>query len=326
RGAHQATLDPIAARRPDAGQYMWSEQGSGRGHVGSGAPAGWGWGNTSAAALLSYDIPHKAPWGWEVGLYTWTKGIAAGAYLVAVILGLAGSLSWSGPLMTWAAPLASGVFLAVTGLILVLDLTHPARFLLIFRRPQWKSWLVRGAVVLTAYGVILGVHLLSGFVGSEPLRKATAVLGVPLGAMTAIYTAYLFAQSKGRDLWQSPLLPPHLLVQAVLAGAATLLLLAALLESEALRPLSLLLAAACGTHLLMVVGEITLPHGSAHARLAVWELTRGRFRRFFWAGAALVALGLAAPFVGAWASPLALAGLLAYEHAYVQAGQVVPLA
>jgi len=33
-----------------------------------------------------------------------------------------------------------------------------------------------------------------------------------------------------------------------------------------------------------------------------------------------------APWLGVAAAPLALAGLLAHEHAYVQAGQVVPLA
>jgi len=33
----------------------------------------------SAAALLSYDIGHRAPWDWRVSLYTWTKGVAAGA-------------------------------------------------------------------------------------------------------------------------------------------------------------------------------------------------------------------------------------------------------
>jgi uncharacterized membrane protein YhaH (DUF805 family) len=64
----------------------------------------------------------------------------------------------------------------------------------------------------------------------------------------------------------------------------------------------------------------------------------GRHRRAFWAGIALTAgavivafmVGLRAagsvPGSGAAAAVLALAGLLAYEHAYVQAGQAVPLA
>ena len=55
-------------------------------------------------------------------------------------------------------------------------------------------------------------------------------------------------------------------------------------------------------------------------------MTRGRFAWWFWAGFGLVAAGLTAPMAGAWVAPLALAGLAAYEHAYVQAGQCVPLA
>jgi hypothetical protein len=39
-----------------------------------------------------------------------------------------------------------------------------------------------------------------------------------------------------------------------------------------------------------------------------------------------VAVAIAAPWLGAAAAPFALAGLLAHEHAYVQAGQAVPLA
>jgi hypothetical protein len=43
----------------------------------------------------------------------------------------------------------------------------------------------------------------------------------------------------------------------------------------------------------------------------------------------MIAVALAAPWLGsaAWvAAVLALGGLLAYEHGYVQAGQAVPLA
>jgi len=58
----------------------------------------------------------------------------------------------------------------------------------------------------------------------------------------------------------------------------------------------------------------------------VWEMTRGRFGSFFWVGVALVAVGLTAPLIGPLAAPVALAGLLAHEHAYVQAAQAVPLA
>jgi Ni/Fe-hydrogenase subunit HybB-like protein len=144
--------------------------------------------------------------------------------------------------------------------------------------------------------------------------------------MAAVYTAYLFAQSKGRDLWQSPLLPPQFAVHALLAGAAVLLLGAPLYAPEATRPLLWLVAAASALHLLMLWGESTLAHTTAHARLAAHEMTRGRYRTFFWAGALLVLAGVAAPTLGPAAAIAALVGLLAYEHAHVQAAQSVPLA
>jgi Ni/Fe-hydrogenase subunit HybB-like protein len=162
--------------------------------------------------------------------------------------------------------------------------------------------------------------------GAAGLARVVAVPGVPLAVLAAVYTAYLFAQAKARDLWQSPLLPPHLAVQAVLAGAAALLPLDAVLDGGAADALARVVAVAALVHLLLVAGEVTLAHPTAHARLAAFEMTRGRYADWFGAGVLLVAGGLAAPLVGAWAAPLALAGLLAHEHAYAQAGQSVPLA
>ena len=56
------------------------------------------------------------------------------------------------------------------------------------------------------------------------------------------------------------------------------------------------------------------------------EMTGGRYAAFFWTGMLLVAAGMLAPWVGAPAVAAAALGLLAYEHAYVQAAQSVPLA
>jgi Fe-S-cluster-containing dehydrogenase component len=325
RGAHSATLDPIAAQRPAGDTFMWSQQVKGDGHVVSGHPSSWG--NSSAAALLSYDVPHRAPWDWRVSLYTFTKSIAAGAYLVPLLLILTGFLSWGSDLFVWAAPLLGLFFLAVTGGLLIWDLSHPARFYMIFTRPHWKSWLVKGAFLIAGYGMVLSVHLLSGLIGSESLRKAIAFPGLPLAVMASVYTAYLFAQSKARDLWQSPLLPPHMGVQTVLAGAAVTLMAARLLDiTGVVEPLGWLLGASALAHLLFVAGETTLVHVTAHAHLATWEMTRGRYSRFFWLGVVLVGTGLAAPWVGIWTAPMALVGLLCHEHAYVQSAQAVPLA
>ncbi len=327
RGAHQATLDPLAARRPDGGLFMWSEQTAGGHHVVSGHPGGTAGGaNSSAAAVLSYDVPHQAPWDFRVSLYTLTKGIAAGAYLVALLLGALGELATTSPLWQWTAPLIALAFLTITGGLLIWDLEHPERFYLIFTRPQWGSWLVKGGFVLAGYGALLTAHLLASGTANESLTRLLAWIGLPLAVMAAVYTAYLFAQAKARDLWQSALLPPHLLVQALLAGAAALVPATAVQAPELVPRLLQLLALTSLVHLLLVWGECSLPHVTAHAHLAVREMVRGPYGKFFWSGLALTSVAMLAPWIGVVAAPLALAGLLAFEHAYVQAGQSVPFA
>jgi Fe-S-cluster-containing dehydrogenase component/formate-dependent nitrite reductase membrane component NrfD len=323
KGAHQATLDPLAARRPDGGLFMWSEQRETSETVVSGHPD---YNNSSAAALLSYDVSHSIPWDWRVSLYTWTKGIAAGAYIVAALLVLFRVIAANNLLWLWVAPVVSGAMLAATGGLLIWDLEHPARFLLIFTRPQWRSWLVRGAFVIAAYTLVLAGHFAASLAGSTRIQTYLMIAGLPLAALTAIYTAYLFAQAKARDLWQNPLLPPHLLIQALLVGSATLLPFAAWREENAVAPLAWTLTATSLLHLALVWGETSLTHPTAHAHLAVREMTHRRFAAYFWAGLALTLLGVLAPFIDIAAVPLALTGLLLYEHAYVQAGQSVPLA
>src|SRR5437588_3064173 len=224
KGAHQATLDPLAARRPEGKLFMWSEQLENSETVVSGNPH---YNNTSAAALLSYDVSHSIPWDWRVSLYTWTKGIAAGAYLIPLLLIVFGLVSADNPLWLWVAPVLSGAFLAITGGLLVWDLEHPERFFLIFTRPQWRSWLVKGAFIIAAYSLVLAVHFLSSLLGNRSVQRWLILPGLPLAVLTAIYTAYLFAQAKARDMWQNPLLPPHLLIQALLVGSAALLPIAA---------------------------------------------------------------------------------------------------
>ena len=341
KGAHQATLDPLAARRPDGGLFLWGQQRTGPRQVVGGLPSGadkpHGTGSSSsAAALLAYDVPHKAPWDWKVSAYTVTKAIAAGAYLVPLLLLLRGRIAPTSALWLWAAPLVGLAFLGLTGLLLIADLTHPARFWMIFAKPQWKSWLVKGAFLIAGYGLALTAHLAAAYTGRISLLIPIALLGAPLALATAVYTAFLFAQAKARDLWQSPLLPPHMAVQSIVAGAAALLPVASRLEPSSLPSLQWTLFAFVFLHVLFALGEISLPHVTAHARLATWEMTKGRYGKYFQLGGVLsIAAGLV-PWMAVAGIPsfaggllfaaVALVGLLAHEHAYVQAGQSVPLA
>jgi Fe-S-cluster-containing dehydrogenase component/formate-dependent nitrite reductase membrane component NrfD len=323
KGAHQTTLDPLGAARPEGGLFLWGEQRPGSSRVVAGNPLG---GTSSAAAVVSFDVPHAVPWDWRVSLYTWTKGVAAGAYLVPALLVAFGALDPAGIMWRWMAPVLGSAFLALTGVLLIWDLEHPERFYYLLTRPQRRSWLVKGAWIITGYAAVLAAHVVATLLAVPRAHAVLAIPGLPLATLTAVYTAYLFAQARARDLWQSSLLPPHLLVQAALAGAAAVALAAPAVEPAAEAPALWVLAASALAHLLLVGGEATLAHPTAHARLAAWEMTGGRYRRFFRAGVALTAVAVAAPWLGPAAAVAGLAGLLAHEHAYVQAGQAVPLA
>jgi formate-dependent nitrite reductase membrane component NrfD len=254
------------------------------------------------------------------------------------------------PLWLWTAPVVSGAFLALTGGLLLWDLEHPARFYLIFTRPQWRSWLVKGAFIIAAYTLVLAAHFAASLAGSDSVQLWLTIAGIPLSVGTAVYTAYLFAQAKARDLWQNPLLPPHLFFQAILLGAAVLLPLAVLHQRWPKRELvgfidfsymdvfwlSWALAISTFIHLLMIWGEVSLTHPTSHSRLAVWEMVKGRYKIEFWIGVILSLFGGLLPLLavlnvfdssyGVGGAPLALIGMMLFEHAYVQAGQSVPLA
>jgi formate-dependent nitrite reductase membrane component NrfD len=261
---------------------------------------------------------------------------------------LLGVVDVANPIWLWATPIISGGFLAATGGLLIWDLEHPERFHLIFTKPQWRSWLVKGAFIIAGYTLVLALHFIASWAGSKSLQRWLMIPGIPLAILTAVYTAYLFAQAKARDMWQNPLLPPHLFFQSLLLGSATLLPVIIIFENTSAverflgfaRPETILLlwilTISSAVHLLMIWGEVSLTHPTAHARLAIWEMVKGRYKNDFWFGVTLSLLGGALPLlalfnlvsmsIGVAGAPLALIGLMLFENAYVQAGQSVPLA
>ena len=159
------------------------------------------------------------------------------------------------------------------------------------------------------------------------------------GICVAGYTAFLFGQAEGRDLWQSPLYLWHLLAAAVTAGASALIL-AGVIDGtgrEVIETLARVLAMGAAATGLLSVAEIAGRHPTADAARAAHELAFGRFRLWFWLGGvllgALLPLGSALLYLNVdtpsavilAGAVAALAGLAASEWAWVEAGQVVPL-
>jgi formate-dependent nitrite reductase membrane component NrfD len=282
-----------------------------------------------------YDVPHPAPWGWKVWSYLWTKSIAAGALLAAAVLGLVRPEFSDHPLVTRAAPAVALLFMAATALLLIFDLRRPERFWYMLVRPNWLSWLVRGSVVLAAFGAVAAWWL------AAPGRAVYAI-SIPTALAAAGYTAFLFRQAKGREFWGSKWVLVHLLVQALVAGAASMAILAPMSffdgGARALLFFGPLLGASLCAHALFARLEARAGHGSPHARRAAREISDGAHRRDFLGnvlGAGLLApLGLlaalpaaidVAPSLSLVASLLALWGLYRYERMWILAGQSVPL-
>ena len=289
--------------------------------------------STSAAALVAYGNTAKAPWDWRVSAYTWTKSIGAGVLLLLAFISIGGgdfSRSWQ-----ISAAIVALLFMALTGVFLVADLTHPARFFYVLIRPQWRSWLARGAYIIAAYVVAAALFLVAALLREQgvvdALRWPVIILAIPC----AVYTAYILRQSKGRDLWQNPLLPGVFFVEAILAGAAALLILRTGLSAPAgtFDATALALAGSAALLALSIVSELLVHHESKYAAAAAFSLIHGNFGRLYWSSLALVIaaalLGLFAYAassigIGAVGGLLALAGLFTYEHAYIQAGQSAP--
>jgi Fe-S-cluster-containing dehydrogenase component/formate-dependent nitrite reductase membrane component NrfD len=334
-GADRAVLDPLGAPVDDS--YIFSSPDPHRVSVGTDLPV-----DKVSGARTTLNTPHPRPWGWRVTTYLWAKGVGGGALLVAALALLLGVDL--GVLTTIVAPALGVLGTGITGALLVWDLKRPDRFFYILTKSNFGSWLVLGSYALGYHAVVSGVWLLYGL-GIETGLVATsstvwtvlAVLGIPAGIMVAGYTAFLFGQAEGRDLWQSPLLFWHLIVQAVMVGAGAMTVAALVAGTPAVESAFIVrfLAVATIVHVLMLLLEYGGRHASRAAAAAAHMVTHGRYSRLYWtAGVALAAIA-AALALPAWNGGLlvlaAVAGLavqvalLAYESVFVRAGQDVPL-
>jgi formate-dependent nitrite reductase membrane component NrfD len=139
-------------------------------------------------------------------------------------------------------------------------------------------------------------------------------------------------------LWQSPVFIWHLLVQALIGGAALLIIAAVVFSAGPATILATtrVLLAALTVGLAMILIELTLPAMSEDFRRAADLISRGELSFRFWIGVVLIGTivplillgttlrtGGAAP--AASAAMLALVGLWTFENLWIEAGQAVPL-
>ena len=361
----QASLVPSATEKN--GEYFWSSQTLGVGHFAKEAEKLAYSNDNVVAAIMEaesqymqkdksadngpeksiavlmgkearriYDAPNKGVlWGWEVSGYVFTKAISAGAFLVMFIAGLFGGIEVSTETTWWGLGIAL-VFLGLTGLLLVMDLDQPKRFAYVLLRPHWTSWLVRGGYSITLYGGLVTLIGAAMFFGWDFLQPVAGWLAFVTAIVVAVYTAFLFAQAKGRDFWQSPSLALHMLVHSMMAGAATFLVLSLFMATDAswTTYLSYVLAGSIIFNLLTMLFELTTTHPKEDAKRVVDMILRGRYATKFYAGVLLVGnilplllvfFGMANPMLLGGAAVLSLLGILFTEQIWVEAPQRIPL-
>jgi Fe-S-cluster-containing dehydrogenase component/formate-dependent nitrite reductase membrane component NrfD len=327
-GADRAVLEPLDAPVDDT--YIWSTPDKQRAEVSRDLA-----GDAATQARTTYNTEHPRPWGWRVTTYLWTKGLGAGALALA---GLAHILGIElGVIGDYVAPSLALFGAATTGALLVWDLKRPDRFHYIFLKSNWTSWIVLGAYVLAAFSGGTVLWLASAALDIGWLMSVLAWLALPASAMMAGYTGFLFGQAEGRDLWQSPLLFWHLLVQALMVGAGALAVALPFVDisqgGEHLVVRTLVIASIL--HVVMLVLEYKGRHVTRGAAAAAHMVAHGRYATLFWAvavgGAALTAALAGFAWSGDHLLPALVAGLVAqvalivYESIFVRAGQDVPL-
>ena len=272
-----------------------------------------------------YDSPSKGVlWGWEVPAYVWTKAIATGTFLMMAIWhfvndGLDASTELTGLMTTL-------IFISVTGALLVKDLDRPDRFLYVLLRPQWKSWLVRGAYIITAFGGIVILKLLDNYfrLGLDWLM----IPGMILAIFGAIYTGFLFSQARARDLWQSSIFSAvHMLVHALMAGSVVMMLIL----PGSMTWMTPLLEFSILFNILLISKEILLPHDTPDSRKTVELMTKGYYSKYFWAGVVfgnvlpIVILNLIFGNMTLIAGGLVLMGIFLTEFVRIRVPQMIPL-
>jgi formate-dependent nitrite reductase membrane component NrfD len=281
----------------------------------------------------AYDTPDKGIlWGWEVPAYVFTKAISSGiaiVFAIALILGVVGSLDG---LWTTAVSL---LFLVLTGALLVMDLDRPDRFLYVLLRPQWRSWLTRGGYAISVFGGLLAFQLVATWAGGEQLAALLAYLNLPLGILVSVYTAFLFAQAKGRDFWESRILPWHMLIHSVMAGTAILIFLkfSGLIEGLPSAFASTVMAGAIVVNLIILLAEFRIKHKTHDAIRTAGMIFHGRYALQFWGGGVLMGNVLPLLFISLFNTPnvqitrgiAVLIGIYIVNRIWVEAPQRIPL-
>jgi formate-dependent nitrite reductase membrane component NrfD len=194
------------------------------------------------------DRLNPVHWDWLVWGEMFVAGLAAGAYLVAVLL------EWQGrgrSSTARAAHLIPFPLMALASLLLILDLDRPERFwhmvvMSEWFRPMLKTWspISYGSWIVMLFTGVAFVSFVDALVGrglfalggwrrgrtlhGRPLGLAWGTLGAALAVAVAAYSGILLSATNIPGWGQTTLIPGLYVATALVTGAAAVVLVQAI--------------------------------------------------------------------------------------------------
>ena len=131
---------------------------------------------------------------------------------------------------------------------------------------------------MSAFVLVLLLYFISALLEWQAMIEVLRWVGIVVAVAVAVYTAFLLSKSKGRDLWQNPLLVLVFLAHAVVAGSATLLVVSSFvnLDSGGVTHLQLSLVISLAVFLALALSELLNPHPTPHAATAARNMWWGQ--------------------------------------------------
>jgi polysulfide reductase chain C len=255
--------------------------------------------------------------GWKIIVYLFLAGMGGGSAAVGAAFHL---IHPGAEIVTKAAVMVGAPLVLLGCALLFTDLGLPGAAFRAISRPH-KAWISRGSIILTIFLVFGAIYFGSwiwpyqGLTGFSSFHSVLNILYGTFGALTVIYTGFLFDTTRSIPFWSTPILPLLFLVSGVSTGVFALiltLLLWGVPNSPFIGMLSQFDAFVLLFEALIIFFYLHGMHEVTAARASVQRVVRGDLSIPFWVGVVLVGLGI--PFLleifwGVESFPMVLASL-----------------
>lgn len=181
-------------------------------------------------------------WGWEIPVYLFLGGLAAGLLFFAGLYYLLGKAK-KYPAAVRKAPVLIPIFLALGLFALFLDLHHKPYFWRLYTTIKLQSPMSWGAwtlMIVTPLSMIWAALHINEWIPNwnwkydwikevekflKGYKRHMAWVMVILGVVLGIYTGILFSAFNARPLWNTSILGPLFLASGLSAGSALIMLI-----------------------------------------------------------------------------------------------------